>query len=482
MTIRRAVFLAVLAAAVAAGCSRSRPSVILVSIDSLRYDDAFGRVGNREIAPRLAGLARESVNYERAYTSAPWTTPAMMSVLTDLPPPAHGVEEHDRALAASVETLAERFRAASYRTGAILPSITLRSEFGFGRGFEVFDLENFGHERVTSPVLMGKALQRVDNWRREGRPFFLWVHLWDPHFNYIPPPPYNETFAGGSRPADENVACLKWAENPLAPPEVAYLRGQYRGEIAFTDKYVGELLDYLEANGLKDRVVLVVLGDHGEAFQEHGWLSHTNRVDEEVVHVPLMIRWPGRLAPRRATEVVSTAQVGATLLDLVGLGARPFGDEPPLPTASTAPPAATVLSETVRQGCYTTLVSPRWKYVLDHRSCGESLFDLDADPGETRDLAGVQKNELAARRAAMRDELQRLRGLNIPKAALPAAVVREAEAALRSLGYLGGGKSGNDAPANCPAAPRTGKRDTFGDLATEPCPLDGAWACLAKLP
>lgn len=484
MMTRHVALAGLLLTVLAVGCSRSRPSVILVSIDSLRYDDVFGAPSGRAIAPNLTALAHESVNYERAYSSAPWTTPAMMGVMTGLSAPAHGVEEHDRMLASSVGALAERFRGAGYHTAAFLPAITLRAEFGFARGFEIFDLENFGHQRVSSPTLVGKVLQRIENWRRERRPFFIWVHLWDPHYNYIPPPPYDDAFAQGNRPRNEDVQCLKWVLDPLVPAEVEYLRGQYRGEISFTDKYVGELLDQVKATGLDGKLIVAVLGDHGEAFQEHGWLSHTNRVDEEVIHVPLLLRWSKKLRPRMVGEVVSTAELGATLLVLAGLDGRGFGLEPPLPglkepaSVGASGKSRSVLSETVRQGCFTALVGVRYKYVLDHRTCAESLFDLTTDPGEKKDLSALVPDRLADLRAALKKELERLRSANIPRGAMPADVAHEAEAALRSLGYLGGGRTTSGGEQACALAPRTGRYDTFGDLRVDPCPAEGAWKCL----
>lgn len=463
------------------GCRKSPPSVVLVSIDSLRYDDAVGSNRGRRIAPRLERLGREGVVFAQAYSTAPWTTPAMMAVMTGLAPAAHGVEEHDRALASEVPLLAERFKAAGYRTAAFVPEVTLRPEFGFSRGFDEYDLQSFGHQRLSSPTLIGKVLNKLEHWKGDPAPFFLWVHLWDPHYNYNPPPPFDQLFREGQPPASQDVQCLKWRPNVVSPDEVRFLRGQYRGEIAFTDRFLGDLLDYLKTQRLEERIVLAVVGDHGEAFEEHGWLGHTNRVDDEVLHVPLLLRWSGKLAPTRVEEAVSTERIGRTLLDLAGLPSAGFGAGLPLPVRGIAPAEApnVVFAETVRQGCFSAVREGREKYILDHQGCRETLFDLATDPGEQRDVAANRPERVRHFRELLWRETERNARLAIPKAALPPAVAEQAEAQLRSLGYVGGSQSGPE-KTGCPFAPGTGRRDTFGDTWTSACPENGVAVCLKK--
>ncbi len=412
----------------------------------------------------------------------------MMSVRTGHSPLVHGVEEHDRALATSVATLAERFKAAGYRTGAVVPALTLRPEYGFGRGFTTYDYQPLGHDVVTAPQLTGKLLHQLDRAAEAKDPFFLWIHHWDPHYNYLPQSPYDAQYAEGQKPKRDDVQCLKWVQNPLRPEEATWLRGQFRGEVAFTDRHVKDVLDRLRELGREDDTIVVILGDHGEAFQEHGWLGHTVRVDQEMVHVPLLIRWPAKLAPARIDAPVSLAQVGRTLLRLAGLDDAGFGAEEPLPltTADVAQkkPAAP-LTQTMRMGCFTGLQDGATKYVLEHRACTEVLFDLAADPGETRDLAASDPARRGAMRALLRERLRALKALGVPKAALPPELVNEAEAALRSIGYVAGGTGDGRGEVVCEALPDPTKfhRDAFGDLEVyQACPEEGAARCLEKLP
>lgn len=491
MTRRVALIPLVLAVIlVMSGCTRERPSILIISIDSLRADEVSRVENGHPVAPTLAAFEQQSIRYGLALSAAPWTTPSMMAVMTGMPAPAHGVEEHDRALAPSVPLLAERFQQAGWKTGAVAPALTLRPEYGFSRGFDVYDYEPLGHDVVTSPKLSGKTLHLLDRFKDE--PFFLWVHFWDPHYNYIPPAPYDEKFRTGVRPPREDVQCLKWIENPLAPAGALYLRGQYRGEIAYTDKFVREILDHLEQLGRAKDTIVVILGDHGEAFQEHGWLGHTIRVDQDMTHVPIMIRWPGRLAPAEIAGAAEIAQIGPTLLALAGLDRDGFGLAAPLPlvpgdASQTQAASGSALTRTLRMGCYTGLARGRYKYQLDHRSCAESLFDLPDDPYETLDVKEREPAALVEMRQALRSRLAEIEAARIPRAMLPAELIEETEAALRSIGYVAGPTRGSgDAPEIvCEALPDPTryKRDTFGDLQVfQPCAPDGLETCLARLP
>ncbi len=470
-----------LAALALSGCGRgSKPSVLLISIDSFRYDELDNTIDGKPVAPRLAALARESLRFDRTTAAAPWTTPSMMSVMTGLQPRAHGVAAYDRTLASSVPQLAQRFKDAGYDTAAFVPAATLRKAFGFGPGFDTYDVSKYGHDQISSPTLMNKLIAKLTAWR--DRPFFIWIHLWDPHYDYNPPGPYDQ-FRRGDRPPTEDVQCLRWYVNAVTPPQAAYLRGRFQGEMLFTDFWMGKLLDELKTLELDDRLVLAVMGDHGEAFLEHGWLTHANRIDQPVVHVPLMFRWPGRIAPRRDDAVVSTAQVGRTLLDLAGLDASGFGTEPPLPIDPRGRKPVTdddvAMTETIRDGCYTGLVGARYKYVVEHVSCQESLFDLQADPGEKQDLASAQPEVLARFRQRLAAELTKIADAKIPLASQPPDVVQELEAALRSIGYVGGKGPDGEAEAKCPVAPGATRPPAMGEIGGPECPQDGARRCVA---
>jgi arylsulfatase A-like enzyme len=457
-------------------CGRPQPSVLLISVDSLRFDQLDRREGDREVTPRLNTWMRQTVSFRRAISPAPWTTPSMMSIFTGMPAPLHAVEDHDRALASSVETLTERFKRAGYRTAAFVPASTLRGEYGFARGFDLYDFENIGHIRLSSALFASKVLAQIEQSRDE--PFFIWAHIWDPHYNYTPPVPWDSAFARGTPPPSDDVQCLKWVENAVRPAEAEWLYGRYQGESAYTDKELGALLAGAKQL-MADRPLIVVLfADHGESFQEHGWLGHTNRLDETLIHVPLMIQAP-ELTPSMRDELVSTASIGRTLLELAGVqDAKSFGVEPSLLDQQTPPGREAVLSQTVRQGCYTALREAHFKLIIDQRTCGAELFDLDRDPGETNNLAATQPDQVHALRNRLKVELAALSARSVPRGALPPELVETLEQQLRTLGYVGGVGPDGQAQVSCTLAPRTAMRDLLGDTTAEPCPLEGVARCL----
>lgn len=464
------------------GCAERQPSVILISVESLRADEVTMVRNGEAVAPNLATMMRESLVYEHAVTTAPWTTPAVMSLLTGLPSFAHGVDRHDASLDEAVPTLAERFHEAGYRTAGYAPAVTLRPEIGYGQGFEEYDYEPYGHDRISSPALTGKVMHKMEEWQNE--PFFIWVHLWDPHYNYNPPMPYDQTFRRGSAPANDRVQCLKWIENPVTPEEADYLHGQYEGEIRYTDEYIGRVLEAIERLELRDDVIVAVVGDHGEAFLEHGWLGHTNRVDEVLIHVPMFVRPAGRAPVERVTQPVSTASIGARLLEMAGLSSEGFGLFAPAPHSDSETDTARALppvSQTERRGCYTTLVEGTLKYVIDHRDCSEQLFDLAADPGETTDLATERAEDLVRLRLTLEEVVDEVASAGIPRADLPMDIQEDSEERLRAIGYIGGGQQRLQT-SMCAGIELTGPIDNFGDvMADPPCPEAGLSVCQSKL-
>lgn len=478
--------LLVLLSLLAAGCEREQPpSFLVISLDSVRADDLGDVVTGDPVAPHLTALRDRSASFSWGVSPAPWTTPAMMSLQTGHLPSVHGVEEHDRALASSVPTLAERLRERGYRTAAVMPAVTLRAEYGFDRGFEFFDFTAYGHALISSPGLVGNVQNHLT--RFAGEPFYVWVHLWDPHYNYIPEPPYDRLFQEGTQPATEDVQCLKWVERPVSEEEALYLRGRYRAEIRYTDEYVKQILDTLEELDIADDTVVIVLGDHGESFLEHGWLGHTNRVTDTNVHVPLFVHWPGKLAPSVHEPPVTTAALAPTILELAGADTEGFGSLPPLPLEGLTAPeeeeigALSPISRTVRRGCYTSLHEERLKYVLEFRNCAESLFDLEVDPGEQNDLAASRPGDLERLREILSRRYAEMAALGVPRAMMPPEIVEEAQSQLRTLGYVAAGGGDDDhghTTVGCAIGTPT-DIDTFGDAVyDEPCPEEGVRACL----
>ncbi len=290
--------------------SRAPPGIVLVSIDTLRADRVGAYGSSAGLTPNLDRLAATGVVFESAWTTAPLTVPAHASMLTGLLPPLHGLRTNARghrlpaATARPYATVAEIFRRENYRTAAFVSASVLRgARTGLDAGFDVYDdvaraapgalhdTERDGVETVTA------ALDWVNS---DERPFFLWVHLFDPHTPYDAPPPWG---AGSAHTND--------------------VEG-YDAEVRYADHALGLLRDGLNEAGLGDALIVVV-SDHGEALGAHGEATHGYLLHEETLHVPFVISAPGLVAEgQRRREPVSVGDVAPTLVTLAGIALPPM--------------------------------------------------------------------------------------------------------------------------------------------------------------
>ncbi len=412
------------------GCSRTPKldSVLLITIDTLRADHVSAYGGSPVQTPVLDALARDGARVDRAWTTVPLTTPAHASILAGLYPPTHGVRNNARfRLPDDVTTLAEILRANGRSTGGFVASFTTSSTFGLAQGFDTFDddlgQDDSGARRSQRPAyeVVGHALKWLE--AHKDKPFFLWVHMYDPHMPYTPLPKYAGMFPGDP----------------------------YSGEVAQSDGQVGRLVAALAKAKLDARTAVIALADHGEGLSTHGELEHGVLLYEETLRVPLLLRAPGRIAPGTLIGGTrSTIDVAPTVLDLLGL---------PVPAEmqgrsllAPVPAERTVYAETLypyeefgwsalyalRAGEHKLIVSPR-----------PELYDLAQDPKESKDLAPAQ----AARVGEMEKTLRTVATQAVDKARLAAAAGfgggtdPETIARLESLGYVaggGGGKAGGD--------------------------------------
>lgn len=407
--------------------------ILLITLDTFRADRLGANGGPAGLTPGLDALGREGVVFRNAVSPVPMTLPAHATLLTGLDPPSHGVRTNGKyLLAEGAETLAETLKAAGYETAAFVSSFVLDRRFGLHQGFDVYDDRLPGAVKFANLESERRAPETFQAFRawlegRGGGKFFAWVHFYDPHFPYDPPEPYR-------------------SDPRFATP--------YDGEIACADAAVGEIVGALKRLGLYERTLILAVGDHGEAFGEHGEdKGHTFFCYEENLRVPLVVKPAGRRTAGRVVETrVGLADVMPTLLDYARRP-RPWG----LQGMSLLPAVAgrrlkadrTFYFESLYAkevlGCVPLLGLYRGdrKYIRLPRP---ELYDLAGDPREEKNLLPRESRDVRPLEA----ELERLARDSAGLAAEAARAVSEEEKKrLLSLGYLAGGRPARQAGSGC---------------------------------
>jgi arylsulfatase A-like enzyme len=370
------------------GCSDGAPpegnNAVLITLDTVRADALTCYEGIPGLTPHLDELATEGVLFEKAYAVAPLTLPSHGSMLTGLYPPRHTLRVNsDSSLPLSAETLAETARGEDIETAAIIAAVVLDDAYRLDQGFEHYDapLRTGSNKTMHYPDRTHtQVLEEVDRWmegRDRGRRFFLWVHLWDAHGPWNPPEEFIRKSQG----------------NP------------YLAEVAVVDAAVGRIMEKLRVEGVLENTVVLVIGDHGEAFMEHGEVSHGAYCYEPTLRVPMILRYPdGTRAGERNEGVVSVVDVYPTLAEALALPIPPGIDGQSL-YGAPLPPDRGVYFESF-YGYIFYGWSPIWgwidgegKYV---HSSEPEFFHLSSDPGEQENLVASRPDDLERYRDAIR--------------------------------------------------------------------------------
>lgn len=415
-----------------------RPNVVLIGLDTVRAD-ALGVYGREPSpTPAIDRLGAESDVYLDAFASFNITNPSFASILTGLYGKNHGVYDLSSPLPEEMTTLAEIFRAAGYATGAVLSVAHLKEEWsGLDQGFDVYTRPR---GQLAAEQTIGDAIDWIAG--RE-RPFFLWLHLFDPHTPHTVPRPYAE----GLRPAETGVEPARsWVplKSPGEPPELRRpsLGGHedlYLAELAYLDHQIGRFLDVLESRGLLNHTIVALVADHGENLGEHGVYFQHSGLWDATVHVPLMIRWPdasieaGASRGRRIPGFVQTIDLFPTLLTAAGLEAPPSDG---LDLSRSDRGRRLVFAESsrgkgamVRTADHLLFLANEQQGLVDP---GSYLFDLQQDPGQTKNLAGQGLAAEAELRRILDAWLAERRTATAP----PVALSEDERDDLRALGYV----------------------------------------------
>ena len=395
------------------GAESDRPNLVLVTIDTLRADHCSCYGYERQTTPYLDHLAESGVLFDAAYAPTAVTGPTHATLFTGLYPFVHGVVRNGLVADDTRPTLAEVLRAEGYVTAGFVSSYVVSGRFGFARGFDHFDDDFEGAEPTFyAREWEGEKIEgqfdrraadtnaRVLDWLAttvRQKPFFLWVHYFDPHQPYVPPPPYDSKFLDRNDPAPK--------QRDIA---------RYDGEILYTDTELQRLVAAVERAAPADRTLLVVTSDHGEGLMDHGWPGHGPLLYEEDVRVPLLVRWPGRFRAGRVERPVALLDLMPTLLELFDVpqdemflqgrslvplldGAQPGADAPPVYVQRRA-----YESKQLSQHAYATgdeqvsleilgdkfaVRRGRWKYIEAREEATRELYDMELDPRERHDLS-----------------------------------------------------------------------------------------------
>lgn len=420
----------------------ARLNVLLITVDTTRADylGCYGRADAR--TPNMDRLARAGTLFTRCTCCTPQTLPSHASIMTGLYPFVHGVRRNStQQLPESATTLAEALRDAGFATRAAIAAFVLNERFGTGQGFDVY--HDVPQPRGLDPresqrkgnVVCDDALRLLRD--VAGQRFFLWVHFFDPHYPYE-----SDRFPDPESPA------------------------AYADEVAFMDLQIGRLLDELRARHLEEQTLVVVVGDHGEGLGDHDEMGHGYLLYDTTLHVPLIMACPGVLPGNRVvTAQVRTVDVAPTILELTHV--------PPLPEAQGISLAPLLLgqAEDLTLQAYSeateawtlfglsrlrSLSSAGWKYI---HSPSSRLFDLRADPGESRDLLTDEPTRSAQYRAALRSILAAAPP-PLVGASAPLTLTGEELAQLASLGYVGSASPSEAANAS--------ELDTFEPIGGDP--------------
>jgi len=386
--------------------SAERPNIVLISLDTLRADHLGAYGYSKPTSPNLDKLAKEGVVFEKAWTQAPWTLPAHMSVFTSMMPSQHGVDSVGRVLPQNITTLTQTLQQAGYNTQGIVNNGHMRAHWGFDRGFDgwqefAVDTDAGNCENITEEA-MGWLSKRDSD-----KPFFLFMHYYDAHDAYGPPAKYREMF--GSTITANEARGLTWsARDPQStlPSEAAkaQLIGAYDGEIAWMDEQLGKLFAKLPAN-----TMIVIFSDHGEAFEEHGWTLHGATLYEEETRVPLIVRMAdGSKAGTRVESPAALLDIAPTILGAAGVEAPAQFTGMNLAGAinGEAQPARVILSENkaVLEGqMQRSAIAYPWKLVYSNFSNTHELYKL---PNETQNLADAEPSAVEQLRKQIDRNLQ----------------------------------------------------------------------------
>jgi arylsulfatase A-like enzyme len=448
--------------------SKDRPNIVLITLDTLRADHLSCYGYQKSTTPHLDQFAQESVIFKNAYATSPWTSPSHASLFTGMYPSKHGLHHNWEVMQSNQivplsedhQTLAEVLADHGYNTAGIIGGFWCKSTVGLAQGFDHYDdalinvipdLQHFTLFKIINKFfpIHDSAVRRGLNFSRvasqinkrvfswlEGHyqtPFFLFINYFDPHHPYLPPNEYSVLFK------EDGTSAAKGSENKGTDP-----LAQYDGEIAYVDNQVGILLDKLKELNLYENTLIIITSDHGEFFGEHGFWFHAHELYQEVIKIPLIIKYP--LSSKRGADSgrVSLVDIMPTILDVLNL---PIPQE--VQGVILLEAEGTVLSEVYKHKYkqpnkgknfareLKALFSDNYKYIKEYRNDSDEyyeLYDIENDPEELQNLASSMPDKAEEMNKKLQEWLQHSQYQTVKDK--PVKIDDATKEALKALGYI----------------------------------------------
>jgi arylsulfatase A-like enzyme len=399
------------------GCSNKHttPNIILISIDSLRSDHLSCYGYARETTPNIDKLSDKSTVFLNAVSTTSWTLPAHISMFTGLYSIQHGVIYYGYALSKDIPTLPQILKDNGYYTFGIFSGPYLHPAFGFSRGFDEYkdcsssvsflnddqkkylkdDLafNNNIHLRSHQDITGQKIYDTFSKWfenRGKDKPIFSFIHCWDVHYDFIPPPPFDSYFDPHYQ---GTLSPERYQSNPRINPDMCsrdleHIIALYDGEIRWTDHIVGKILDLLKKSNMMKNTMIIITADHGEAFFEHGFSCHNNNLFDEEIRIPMIVYYPEKFPGLKIKKQVSIIDILPTIFEILGKKTPDYlhgisllkeieqgfiRDKP-------------LLMELDGPNFYKAIRNDKWKFVYDYKKSLPMFFDLVNDPEEKNSL------------------------------------------------------------------------------------------------
>ncbi len=411
---------------------------------SARYLSCYGN--ELPTTPQIDAFAQEATLFERAYAQAAWTLPSAGSYLSGYYPPTKPRTKTSKVVL--TVPIAAVLRRLGMQTAAFSENPYVTEGFGLNTGFdvfkeyfpfEVFDKTRGHFGRIDSAKTVTDVIEWLDEHGSDPNGFFLYVHLLPPHAPYDPPPPfagrYDIGYDGGVEGTPGTLVKIDKRELRVRERDLQHLRAKYQENLAFVDHQMGRILQRLRDGGMLDKTLLMITSDHGEAFREHGRMMHNSTVYEEMIHVPLIVRFPSRVGevPRRWKGVVELADIMPTICDVLGFGLSkmPHGRSllERLQEDNEGDGFARSWSSMMSK-VMPAVITQEHKLILDPDTGQVELYNLRIDPAEMINIAATSPEIVERLKSLLLAEnASTLETEEVP-------VDEEVEKRLRSLGYV----------------------------------------------